>query len=229
MHQPKARKRRALAKEKEMIRISVKGLAKFMTGGPAAQRKILRDFKFPDPEGGVQASYYSEARRAIEEYHESQNDPATIASEVKSLSEKAYSASGRQQVRIEHNIRALQSYLENFGHESFKVLPTPSLSLSHRSVSVGATPDLFVRHKGNNRLIKLDLGARAPDQRLVAIVLQVIYEAARSSGLSLEPKDILYLDVPRAKVHRSAKVRTRLKGEIEAACQNIEALWPTIR
>src|SRR5437879_436062 len=137
-------------KEKEMIRISVKGLAKFMTAGPATQRKVLIDFKFPDPEGGVQASYYSEARSAITEFHESQNDPATIASEVQRLSEKAYQASGRQRTRIEHNIRALRSYLENFGNESFKVLPTPPLSLSHRSVSIGATPDLFVRHKARN-------------------------------------------------------------------------------
>lgn len=212
-----------------MIRISVKGLAKFMTAGPATQRKVLKDFKFPDPEGGVQASYYSEARSAIAEFHGSDNNPATIAAEVQRLSEKAYDASGRQRVRIEHNIRALQSYLENFGHESFRVLPTPSLSLSQRTVSVGATPDLFVRHKGSNKLIKLDLGTKAPDKRLVAIVLQVIYEAARSSGLSLKPKDVLYLDVPRANVHRSAKVRTRLKGEIEAACENIEALWPTIK
>jgi hypothetical protein len=212
-----------------MIRISVKGLAKFMTAGPAAQRKVLRDFKFPDPEGGVQASYYSEARRAITEFHESENDPATIAREVESLSAKAFQASGRQQVRIEHNIRALQSYLANFGHETFVVLPTPSISLSHRSVSIGATPDLFVRHKTSNRLIKLDLGAHAPDQRLVGIILQVIYEAARSSGLSLKPTDIVYLDVPRAKAYRSARIRTRLKSEIEAACQNIEALWPTIK
>ena len=186
-----------------MIRISVKGLAKFMTGGPATQRKVLRDFKFPDPEGGVQAAYYSEARRAIAEFHGSQNDPATIAQEVKNLSEKSFHASGRQKIRIEHNIRALQSYLASFGHESFKVLPTPSLSLSHRSVSIGATPDLFVCHKKSNRLIKLDLGARTPDQQLVGIVLQVIYDAARSSGLSLKPRDVLYLDVPRAKVYRS--------------------------
>ena len=54
-------------------------------------------------------------------------------------------------------------------------LVIPFLSISHRTVSVGATPDLFVRNKGSNKLIKLDLGIKAPDQRLVAIVLQVIY------------------------------------------------------
>jgi hypothetical protein len=48
-----------------MIKISLKGLAKFMTASPSAQRKVLRDYKYPKPEGEAQASFYRDARRDI--------------------------------------------------------------------------------------------------------------------------------------------------------------------
>jgi hypothetical protein len=211
------------------MRISVKGLAKFMTSGAASQRKILHDFKFPNPEGGIQAAYYSEARRAIAAFHSSENDPAVIAEEVENLRDKAYQAAGRSRTRLEHNIRALQSYLRNFGREKFKVLATPNLSLSHGHLVVGATPDLCVRRDGRRTLIKLDLGVKEPDAKHINIILQVIFDAAVASGLTLQPKDVIYLDVPRANAHQGAKIRARLRTEIEATCENIEALWPTIK
>lgn len=210
------------------MRISVKGLAKFMTSGEAAKRKILKDFKFPNPEGGVQAAYYVEARHAIAQYHNSGNDPAVIVAEVQRLGQKAYRATGGKRTRLEHNMRALQSYLENFGREEFKVLATPSISLRKGDVVVSARPDLFVRHDGREKLIKLDLGTSTPIPRVINITIQVIYDAALSDGIEVLPKDVIYIDVARAEAHLGARVRTRLRTEIQAACQNIEALWPTI-
>ncbi len=36
-----------------MIKLSAKGLAKFMTLSAAGQRKVLRDYKYPDEEGAA--------------------------------------------------------------------------------------------------------------------------------------------------------------------------------
>jgi hypothetical protein len=41
-----------------LIKIGLKGLAKYMTSRPAAQRKVLWDYKNSDPEGQAQASKY---------------------------------------------------------------------------------------------------------------------------------------------------------------------------
>jgi hypothetical protein len=50
-------------KRPQMIRITVKGLAKFMRKGPVGQRTVLRDFKFPrGPAARAQTVYYAEAR-----------------------------------------------------------------------------------------------------------------------------------------------------------------------
>lgn len=45
-----------------MIKIGLKGLAKFMTSALAAQRKVLRDYKYPRQEGQTHASYYRDGR-----------------------------------------------------------------------------------------------------------------------------------------------------------------------
>ena len=47
------------------MRVTAKGLANFMIPEPRAQRKILRNFKFPKPAGHAQAAYYQDALRVI--------------------------------------------------------------------------------------------------------------------------------------------------------------------
>ena len=212
-----------------MIKITVKGLAKFMTKGPAGQRKVLRDFKFPRPEGFVQSIYYGEARQAIRDYHSKGNNPATLVKAIGDLRAEADRAAGQTQTRLEHNIRAVESYLRHFANRRFRVLQTPRLEYSHQNVAIGATPDLFVEEKGCEKLIKLELGADAPDRAMVKIILQVMYEAALSHGIRVRPQDVICLDATRAVQHKGAKVRARLTREIEAACENIEAMWPGIK
>ena len=212
-----------------MIAITVKGLAKFMTQRFATRRKTLRDFKFPKPEGAVQAAYYAEARRAIRDYHSGGNNPSVLVKTVNHLRIKAYQAQGQAVTRLDHNIRALESYLRHFSHRRFSVLSPPRLKYIYSNVAVSALPDLHVQEKGHQKVIKLELGTVTPDPQMINIILQVMYEAARSAGLSIRPQDVIYLDASRATQHKGAKIRTRLKRDIEAACESIEALWPSIK
>jgi hypothetical protein len=212
-----------------MIHISVKGLAKFMRKGPAVQRSVLRDFKFPKgPEARAQTVYYAEARGGIREYHASGNDASTLVKSVDALRTKAERSLGPARSRLEHNIRAMQTYLQHFSGNRFEVLAPPKLEYSHGSVRVGATPDLFVRDGVNEKLIKLDLGVGPTDEEMIKIVLQVIFEAAAKAGMALKPKQVVYLDMSRGLQHSGAKSRTRLTRDIQAACENIEAMWDGI-
>jgi hypothetical protein len=211
------------------IKLSVKGLAQFMTAGPAKQRTVLRTQKFPSKQENVAIIvYYGEARRAIEEYHENDNDPAMLVSAVDKISKKEVSASGQTAVRLNHNIRGIQTYLTHFGDRKFTILETPKIKYVRNNVTVSAMPDLFVVENGHRKIIKLDFSEKPPDPRVVVIVLQVMYEAAAAAGLAVKPKDVVYLDVVRNEQHTGAKMKAALKKEVEAACDNIEALWPTI-
>ena len=212
------------------IKLSVKGLAQFMTSGAAKQRSILRTQKFPSKQENVAIIvYYGEARRAIEAFHEGDNDPAALVSVVDALSKKEAASSGQTAVRLNHNIRGMKTYLTYFGDRKFKILPTPKLKYNHSSVIVSAMPDLFVSENGTPKLIKLDFSEKLPDERVITIILQVTYEAAVLAKLNVKPKDVIYLDVSRNQQHTGAKLRSSIKKDVDAACDNIEALWSTIK
>ncbi len=158
-----------------MIRITAKGLAKYMTSGDARKRKILRDYKVPDPEGAVQSKYYAEARRVIERYHGGGNDASIIVSAVDELNTKAAREFDRKRDRLRNNIRALESYLSNFGKKKLTILPTPDVKFTHGQVLVSAYPDLYVKDADRHKIIKLDLGKDHPKPEMIKIVLQVMY------------------------------------------------------
>lgn len=210
------------------IRISVKGLAKFMTSTPARQRKILRDYKFPKPEGVAQAKYYAPARSAIHEYHAQQNDRAVLKKAVDDLNKRSAMTPNKLiSGKLDNNVRAIECYMKYFSQNHFDVLPIPPLQLVRGNVLVTATPDLFVTEKGRYQLIKLELGAKVPRPEVIRIITQVIFEA--TDGLiQVAPKDVLFLDVIRGTLSRGARIRTRLKADIDAACRNIEDMWPNI-
>ncbi|MGC1687568.1 MAG: hypothetical protein WA734_18220 [Candidatus Acidiferrales bacterium] len=211
-----------------MIRITAKGLAKYMTSGDASKRKILHDFKFPDPEGAVQAKYYAEARRAIEQYHGGGNDASIIVSAVDELNTKAARELGRKHDRLRNNIRALESYLTNFGKKSLTILPTPDVKFTHGQVLVSAYPDLYVKDGDRHKIIKLDLGKDHPKPEMIRIVLQVTYAAAQAANLPVLPKDVIYVEVEHGTQHSGVAKRSRLQKDIEAACQTIEDVWPRL-
>jgi hypothetical protein len=199
-----------------------------MTSGDARKRKILRDYKFPDPEGAVQTKYYAEARRVIEQYHSGGNDVSVIVSAVDELNTKAAREHGRKHDRLRNNIRALESYLSNFGKKKLTVLPTPNVKFTHGQVLVSAYPDLYVKDGDHHKIIKLDLGKAAPNTQMIRIVLQITYAAAQSANLPVSPKDVIYVDVERGTQHSGVTKRARLMRDIEAACQTIEDVWPKL-
>jgi hypothetical protein len=211
-----------------VIRITAKGLAKYMTSGDARKRKILRDYKFPDPEGAVQSKYYAEARRVIEQYHGGGNDASIIVSAVDELNTKAAREFDRKRDRLRNNIRALESYLSNFGKKKLTILPTPDVKFTHGQVLVSAYPDLYVKDGDRHKIIKLDLGKDHPKPEMIKIVLQVMYAAAQAANLPVLPKDIIYVEVEHGTQHSGVKKRARLQRDIEAACQTIEDVWPKL-
>jgi hypothetical protein len=211
-----------------MIRLTAKGLANYMTSGDARKRKILRDYKFPDPEGAVQAKYYAEARRIIEQYHRAGNDPSSLASDLVQLQAKANRASAKQLDRIKNNIRAVESYLRAFGRKKLSILPSPEIKMTRGQVVVSAHADLYIQDGDKHKILRLDMGKDTAKPQNIQIVLQVTINAVEESNLPVTPKDIIYVDVERGVEYSGRTVRKRLRKDIEAACQTIEDVWPKL-
>jgi hypothetical protein len=78
------------------------------------------------------------------------------------------------------------------------------------------------------RIIKLEFASRPPGDVVIRIMSQAMFEAASAAGLNLRSADILLVDVPRKTVYRGARMRSRIAKDIEAACQTIADIWPSL-
>jgi len=153
-----------------MIKISLKGLAKFMTASPAGQRKVLRDFKYPDPEGNAQAIYYRESRDFITAYHANSHSEQWLVERANDLANLARLATGRTVTRLEHNARAIRQYAGFFGNKVFGVLDEIEMELRYESVRITVNPELHVCERGREKIIKLEFSAQAPEAKIVKII-----------------------------------------------------------
>ena len=200
-----------------------------MTASPAKQRKILRDFKYPDAdEAYAKRLYYREARDLIAAFHRNHHDGDWLRVKAQELAALADLMGGMSGHRLKQNARALLHYERHFGTRGFEPVEDLRLYLNIGKVRISATPDLVVDERGKRKLVKLDFSAKAPDPEKVKIIAQCMFEAAQGHIPKLTSSSILYLDVRRGAEHRGARAGARTWREIEAACETIAALWDTI-
>ncbi|MFH2001901.1 MAG: hypothetical protein ABIK28_19635 [Planctomycetota bacterium] len=211
-----------------MPRISLKGLANFMTSGAARQRKILRDYKYPDPEGAAQAGYYRDARNCILEYHREGREEAWLYERHRHLRGQSIVAPPQVKPRLENNARAVRQYARNFSGRNFTILENVPLALAFSGVTVSVYPDLHVNERNREKIIKLDFSKQPTNDQAIRIMSQAMFEAQVQAGMGLTSASVLYLDVPRSQEYRGARAGSRMLREIEAACENITAIWDGI-
>lgn len=212
-----------------MIKIGVKGLAKFMTASSAGQRKVLRDYKFPDDEGTAQAAYYREARDLVAQFHRHAHPAQWLRDKAAVIHSTAAALGGRGATRLRHNSRGLNDYATNFPAKPYEVLPERKLYVTFGDVRVSILPDLHVRERDRERFLKLEFAKNEPDEQTIKIVSQIMFEAALAAMIPVASSDVLYIDVARGKAHKGARVGSRMGTEIEAACANISAMWGSIK
>jgi hypothetical protein len=146
-----------------------------------------------------------------------------------SLSTLAQSLGGRSGARLKHNARALAQYWKHWGGDAhLTILKDLSLSVSSSAVRVSVVPDLHVASSPGEGLIKLEFSSEALKPDLAKIMCQLMLEASMQANLPIKPAHIQVVEVSQGTTHKAARVGSRLRGEIEAACANIAALWDTL-
>lgn len=212
-----------------MKKLSIKGLADFMTASASRQRSILREYKYPDEdEPRAKRLYYREARDRVAVLHKVGHHPSWLATQASELDQLAANSSSRAKTRLRHNARGLRAYAQHFALKPYSLLDDLSLRLAFGDVVITVVPDLHVKEGAAERIIKLDFSVGAPESAQIKIISQAMFEAAVKSKLSLQAADVLYLDVERGVVHKGAKLGARMARDIEAACQNLSAIWDTV-
>ena len=209
-----------------MKRISVKGLADFMTASATRQRTILRQFKYPlEDEPQAKIIYYREARDRVAVLHKGGKDRDWLLGQASALDTLAASSTGKTKTRLRHNARALRAYAAHFADRDFDILADLQLNLAFGDVVITVVPDLHVSEAGREKIVKLEFGVNEPDARAVQVISQAMFEASRQASLGLPTSSILYLDVPRGQEHRGARLGSRMRNDIESTCLSISAIW----
>lgn len=211
-----------------MIKMSAKGLAKFISAGPATQRKIVQDFKYPNAdEPFAMRVYYREAKNSLRAYITDQQSSDWLHEQAQVLTQPTSNQSPSHLRRLKQNADAIVQFDQYFGGRKLEVVECPRFQLKFAAVSVSAAPDLLLREETATWLIKVQFGGPKPDKRVVGILAQLLLEGANSRGLALQASSVVYLDVIRNDVY-TARNGTRTLRDIKAACETISQVWDSI-
>lgn len=212
------------------IRLTVKGLAKYVAASPAMQRRILQEFKYPTAdEPFAMRLYYREALDLLRTYIGNEYPREWLLKRVIELAMPGEHNSPAGNRRRRRNAEALLLCGQHFRSTPAELLPCPRVALSFYQVTISVVPDLVVRdRKGRLRVMKLQLGGTKLAEGSIKVVSQCLLEAALQHGLELSPASALYVDLPRNVTHSASKAGKRVLRDIEAACETISQIWDSI-
>lgn len=212
-----------------MKKLSLKGLADFMTASESIRRTILRQHKYPsEDEARAKIMYYREAKNRIAAYHRSNHTADWLIAQAMGLDRLAAMSSLSARRRLQCNARALRAYARNFGNKQLEILDELRLSLHYGDVTITVSPDLHAIENRKEKIIKFGFANDETDKERVKIISQAMFETAQSASLNLPSSGIIYCDVHSGKEHRGARLGARMRSNIEAACANISSIWNNI-
>ena len=221
-------------------RISVNKLAEFIGAKAVRQRAILRDQKYPTDYKGM---YHREAAEAISSCISSSGEDTAVLDRAIARLEQLHSDSIGTQRRIAANIDAVETFRLMLD-DVFPLLGSPSLGenspskLTVHNVAISVRPDIILRSNGRagGQLlggIKLHFPKTFPlnieSAATVSAVVQDWFKATMPDDGTVSGPMCYVIDVGSKSVFKGSKsIVARLK-EVKANCENIQALWPTIK
>ena len=222
--------------------ISVNKLGEYVVSKAARQRKILHDRKYPDEEFQI-GMYYREATEAISRYLASGAlDQEPLETALKVLEQQTPQRVGTAR-RINGNIDAIERFSTMLDDVDFKG-GVPELGqhappkLVRHGVAISVRPEIVLRAtiKGREHVgaIKLHFSKTHPhSEESAGFVSAALNEFCKAHLIGatdaiVNPTFCQVIDVASGKVHQGVKSTKQRLADIDAACQNIAGLWPTI-
>jgi len=228
-----------MAKINKTPRLSANKLGEYMMSKAARQHQILRTQKYP-PE--YITTYYRDAQESISLFMASNMENIKILEQKLQILEQQNPENVREIQRITGNIAAIEQFMNLIDEIDFKGArpelgnPQPQ-KLKIMNVEISARPDILLKTqgvKGKTILgaIKLHFPKGHPlgedASGYISTLMQMYLEQAHQAEGVPSPKHCLTIDIGVGKVHHGVTAITQRKKDIEAACQQIHSLWPTI-
>ncbi|WP_370206358.1 hypothetical protein [Pararhodobacter marinus] len=222
--------------------ISVNKLAESIVSKAARKRKILMDRKYPDPDFSMGA-YHRESSEAIQLYiGGGAVDTAPLDRAHGILNQQTPTKIGTMR-RISSNIGSIERFYEMLDDIDLKgaepeLGPSNSPKLKIHNVEVSVRPEIILRGigpKGAHCVGAIKLHMSKSDnfnEEAAGYASALLQEYTRQflvqDGEIVQPLYCQVIDVGNRKVFPGVKATAQRMKDIEAECQNIFGLWPTL-
>jgi hypothetical protein len=222
--------------------LSVNKLAEYVCSRAGRQRRILYERKYPDPEFSA-GMFHREAAEAVTKYiADGFVDATPITTRLLALSQLKPDKIGTAR-RINANIDALDRFADMLddidlqGAETTLGAHNPA-KLTFHGVKISVRPEVILRASGPKGqkmvgAVKLHFTkTHCHDGESAGYVSAVVQEYLRMHVVQGEEIVAAHLcpviDIGAGQVFPGVKATAKRIKDIEAECQNIQALWPTI-
>jgi hypothetical protein len=219
-----------MSTQQRVIKLSVRGLAKYIVASPAAQRRVLEDFKYAaGDEPFAMRTYYREVKDCIKSFHRNAHPADWLRQQATLVSASSHAETGTTAQRLEQNARAIRQYEQLLSGRRFEVLDPCRFRLTYFDVSISVVPDLHIREGNKTKLYKIQFGGPPEKEQGIRVMTQCLLEAANVAGHGLPHTSVIYLDLPRGLEHHAPRSGAKTLRDIKAACQTISQLWDSIQ
>lgn len=208
----------------EPVKISMRGLAEVSSAAPSRKRSTLKRYLSPRSGESVgRSNYYVKALSLIKRHHK--GDSAFVTSHLsKLLAEANAEINPRRKTKLLSNYRAITEYLTHFGRRKLMLTSGKHLYYIFDNLIVSAQPDLVAEEDGSLVLIKLNLSKKDFPGGVCAILLQLLYEAAQTKGLSLSSSSVECLQTNSGSRIIGPKSGFPSRQTLNAACKELLVL-----
>ena len=221
--------------------ITVNKLGEYLVCRAARQRSLLHQRKYPDEDFHI-GMYHREAIDAIQRYlADGAIDPRPLENELNSLNQMVPGKIGTMR-RINSNIERIEQFGEMLDDIDLRNADTALGSNSGRmticAVGISVRPEVILRGVGpkGRRLvgaIKLQMSATTSfNEEAAGYVSATVQEYCKrfvaNDNEVVHAPYCQVIDVGNGIVHSGVRATRQRMKDIEAECQNIAALWPSI-
>jgi len=203
-------------------------LAAFVAKAGRSPESILRPYKFREVgEGHARIICHPPATVLIRKFYKLGKDFKILDSATAEWRRKANSTENKSvHARLLSNIAAIDAFRVHFAGRDFEVLPVHRISCQIGQLVFAASPDLWVRENGEERLIKIGFGTKK--RSYVDTLLIVMRRAATLHQHIILPQNAVYLHVQTGQELVSRFSYEGMVLTLTAAAREIVETWPKV-
>jgi len=214
---------------KAIPQLPVSCLAAFVAKGGRSPESILRPYKFKEnAEGRARIICHPPAIALIRKFYKLGKDVKVLDSATTEWRRKAGATENKSvHARLLSNIVAIDSFRLHFADKDLEVLPIHRISCQVGQIVFAASPDLWVRENGEERLIRIGFGRK--DRSYIDTLLIIMRRAAIICGHNILPQNTVYLHASTGHELVSRFSYESMVLTLTAAAREIAETWPKVR